>query len=353
MTDNLVYIANSGDAPYGITVARLDYARGRLHVAQRVTEISECHYLNFHPGGEHLLATTMDGEIQVVSFAIDPASGSLRQLSSQPAAGTSPCYIWAEASGSNILLANYVNGEARGSIRVYPFDAAGNIGACVQTIVHEGSGPNVERQQVSHPHMIVTTPDNRFAVVPDLGTDSVYLYALDAASGELSLSRTLDLPPGAGPRHVAFHPSLSLMYVINELDSTLATFAFDADDNWTRLGIVSTLPDGYIQPADQPNTCADVHVHPNGRLLYGSNRGHDSLAIFALDDAGMPRLAGHQSTLGQWPRAFMIDPRGELLVVGNQYSDSAVVFAIDPDTGALEHRSTLETSAPIGFKMRG
>ena len=347
----LVYIANAGDAPYGITVAELDYDSGALSVVQRVSEISECHYLNFHPGGKVLLATTMDGEVEVVSFAVDPDSGNLRLLSSQPAAGTSPCYVMGEASGKSVLMVNYVNGEARGNIRLYPIDDAGMIGAHTEMIEHDGSGPNAERQQVSHPHMIVTTPDNRFAVVPDLGTDTVYLYALDAKRGKLSLARTLDLPPGAGPRHVAFHPTLPRMYVINELDSTLATFSYAAADEWTRLGIASTLPVGYEQPAERPNSCADVHVHPNGKLLYGSNRGHDSLVIYSLDEAGMPSLIGHQSTLGQWPRAFMIDPTGAFLIVGNRHSDTAVVFAIDAETGALEHRSTFETSAPIGFKM--
>ena len=120
-------------------------------------------------------------------------------------------------------------------------------------IEHDGNSINPDRQEVSHPHMIVTTPDNRFAVVPDLGTDKVYLYALDTAQGKLGLSQTLDLPAGAGPRHVAFHPELSLMYVINELDSTLATFEYDASDNWTRRSILSTLPVNYVQPAERPN----------------------------------------------------------------------------------------------------
>ena len=203
-------------------------------------------------------------------------------------------------------MVNYVVGEARGNIRVYPIDGDGVIGACSEHIEHEGSGPNRDRQEVSHPHMIVTTPDNRFAVVPDLGTDMIYLYALDTTAGKLSLSQTLDLPAGAGPRHVAFHPALPRMYCINELDSTMATFAYDDDDNWTRQSVVSTLPAGYLQPAGRPNTCADVHVHPNGKFLYGSNRGHDSIVIYNLDDGGLPQLAGHEATRGAWPRAFMI-----------------------------------------------
>lgn len=350
MTDNLVYIANGGDGPSGITVAELDYDSATLNIIQRVTEISECHYLNIHPNGRYLVATTMDAGVQVVSFAID-ADGSLSLISRQPAAGTSPAYVCVDASGANALMVNYVAGEARGNIRVYPIDSEGRLGASTEHIEHDGSGPNRDRQAVSHPHMIVTTPDNGFAVVPDLGTDKVYLYALDAEAGALSLARTLDLPPGAGPRHVAFHPSLPRMYVINELDSTMATFAWDEDDNWTRLSVESTMPRYYVQPAGRPNTCADVHVHPNGKFLYGSNRGHDSIVIYALDDAGLPRLLAYEATRGAWPRAFMIDPRGEVLVVGNRHTDSAAIFSIDAESGALTYRNSVAMSAPIAFKM--
>ena len=350
MSDNLIYIANGGGAPHGITIAALDYDTGTLEVLRHVTDISECHYLNPHPNGKFLLATTMDGEVEVVTFAID-ADGDLRKLSSAPAAGTSPCYICADATGQNLLLVNYVNGSGRGNIRLYRLAEDGGIGANTAMIEHDGSGPNPARQEVSHPHMIVTTPDNRFAVVPDLGTDKVYLYALDADAGELSLSQTLGLPGGAGPRHVAFHPGLPRMYVINELDSTLATFSYDADDNWTRHSILSTLPADYEQRGDRENTTADVHVHPNGKFLYGSNRGHDSIVIYSLDADGMPSYMRNESTRGAWPRAFMIEPRGEYLIIGNRHTDNAAVFAIDGESGVLTFISSLTMAAPIGFKM--
>ncbi|MXX83388.1 MAG: lactonase family protein [Chloroflexi bacterium] len=351
MNNSLIYIANSGAEPIGITVATLDGDTGSLSVIQQVSEISECHYLNPHPNGRYLYATTMDGAIEVVAFAIE-ADGKLRKLNSQPAAGTSPCYVCVDGSQRNVLMVNYVNAGARGNIRVYPVDGEGALGNCSEHIeIDDSPGPNAERQDVSHPHMILTTPDNRHAVVPDLGADKVYLYALDTAAGRLALAQTLDLPPGAGPRHVAFHPRLPRMYVINELDSTLATFAYDEADAWTLLSIESTLPPGHRQPTERPNYCADVHVHPNGKFLYGSNRGHDSLVIFALDAEGAPALVGHQSTLGEWPRAFMIDNSGEFLVVGNRHTDDAVVFAIDSETGLLTKRSQLSICAPITFKM--
>ncbi len=352
MTDNLVYIANAGAADYGITVAALNYDSGALEVLQHVTEISECHYLNLHPKGNLLLATTMDGEVEVVSFAIDGA-GKLRKVSSAPAAGTSPAYVCVDASGDNVLLVNYVNGSARGNIRVYPLDSDGILGEVSEHIeIEDSTGPNPERQDVSHPHMIVTTPDNRFAVVPDLGTDKIYLYALDTARGKLSPSQALDLPGGAGPRHVAFHPTLPRMYGINELDSTMAVWSYDEQDNWRRLSIEPTLPAGYQQPAERPNTTADVHVHPKGKFLYGSNRGHDSIAIYRLDEEGLPHYVATESTRGAWPRAFMIDPRGQYLVVGNRHTDNAAVFSIDAETGLLTFRSSLAISAPIAFKMK-
>lgn len=350
MSENLVYIANGGAGPYGITIAELDYRKAALRIVEQVTAISECHYLNPHPKGGYLLATTMENDVELVSFAIE-ADGGLRKVNSQPAAGSSPAYVCVDASGKNVLMVNYVVGSQRGNIRLYPIDSEGRIGANSEMIEHDGSSVNPERQEVSHPHMIVTTPDNRLAVVPDLGTDKVYLYALDAAAGKLALSQTLDLPGGAGPRHVAFHPDLPRMYLINELNSTLATFSFDAAGNWTRGPILPTLPYGNMQPAGRPNTTADVHAHPTGRYLYGSNRGHDSIVIYRLDADGMPRYLGNESTRGAWPRAFMIDPRGELLVVGNRHSNNAAVFSINADSGKLTFRSSVTMTEPIAFKM--
>ncbi len=349
---NLVYIANGGGGACGITVAELDYDSGALQPVQQVSEISECHYLNLHPNGRFLVASSMDDDVRVWSFAIEPDTGLLRAINSQPAAGTSPAYVVVDDSGKNLLMVNYIVGKIRGNVRVYPIDSDGLIGAATEMIEHDGKSVNPERQEVSHPHMIVTTPDNRFAVVPDLGTDKVYLYALDAERGKLSLSGTLELPAGAGPRHVAFHPTLSLMYVINELDSTLATFRYDEADNWRAGPILSTLPAGYQEPSERPNNTADVHVHPNGKFLYGSNRGHDSIVIYSLDADGMPRYLANESTRGAWPRAFMIDPRGEYLVVGNRHTDNAAVFSIEAATGSLTYRSSLALAAPIAFKMR-
>ncbi len=355
MSTSLVYLANSKKGnPYGITVAKLDYDTGTLDVVQQVTDISECHYLNFHPNGKILVATTVSDNYQVVTFAVDESTGHLSKINNLPAEGTSPCYVMIEDSAQYVLMVNYTVAGARGNIRLYPIDENGQLHANTEMIVHDGHSVNPSRQQESHPHMIVTTPDNRFAIVPDLGTDKVYIYALDTEQGKLSLHTTLDLQAGAGPRHVAFHPTESWMYIINELDSTMVAYQFDTEnDTWTHLATVSTLPDDYEVDPEALNYPADVHVHPNGKFLYGSNRQHDSIVIYALDDKGIPSLVGHESTQGHWPRAFMIDPTGKILIVGNQNTDTAVIFAIDTETGVLSHQSTLDLAAPIAIKMLG
>lgn len=355
MSTSLVYLANSKKGnPYGITVAKLDYASGSLDIVQQVTDISECHYLNFHPSGKYLVATTTNNDYEVHMFAVDETTGHLSKLNGLPANGTSPCYVMVEDSQQNVLMVNYNTAQGRGNIRIYPIDENGQLQANSEMIEHDGHSINTARQQESHPHMIITTPDNRFAVVPDLGTDKVYIYALDTIQGKLSLHTTLDLQAGAGPRHAAFHPTQQLMYVINELDSTMVAYQFETEnDTWTHLSTVSTLPVDHQDNPEKPNYPADIHVHPNGKFLYGSNRGHDSIVIYALDDAGVPSLVGHESTQGQWPRAFMIDPTGAILIVGNQNSDTAVVFAIDSDTGLLTHQSTSDLPAPIAIKMLG
>ena len=352
MNPSLVYISSSKSGnPYGITVAQLNDATGELTIVQQDDAVSECQYLGLHPNGKYLYATTMDNDCEVVSFKIDD-TGKVSAMNRLSAAGGSPRYVSVDDSHKNVLMVNYNTKEGRGNVRIYPIDAGGQLQAHTEMIEHDGGSVNPDRQQESHPHMIVTTPDNRFAIVPDLGTDTVYVYALDTDSGTLSLHTEVKLHAGAGPRHVSFHPALSLMYVINELDSTLDTFFYNTDnDTWTHRATISTLPDDFPNAGDEVSYCADVHVHPNGKFLYGSNRGHDSIVIFALGVDGIPSLVGHESTRGHWPRAFMITANGKWLVVGNRHTDTAEVFAIDAESGLLTHTSSLELPSPIAFKM--
>ena len=217
-----------------------------------------------------------------------------------------------------------------------PIRSDGGLASASDFVQHEGSSVHPRRQQGPHAHSANLDPANRFLLAPDLGMDKVMIYRLDLENGKLVANEPSHAPttPGAGPRHLVFHPDGRYVYVINELGSTVTAFSYDADRGSLReLQSISTLPEGF----SGDSTTADIHVHPNGGFLYGSNRGHDSIAIFGIDrNTGELSPRGHQSTLGNTPRNFAIHPSGEFLLAGNQDSDSIVIFRIDPRTGSLD-----------------
>jgi 6-phosphogluconolactonase len=294
-------------------------------------------FLAVHPDGRTLYAanetTTLDGQPggAVSSFAIDRGSGELTFLNRQPSHGTDPCHVSVDASGGNVFVANYTSG----SVAVLPIEAAGRLAPASDVHQHRGSGPDPKRQEGPHAHFITRDPANRYVLASDLGLDQVLVYRLDAERGTLTAHEppAVSLPPGSGPRHLAFHPFAPVVYVINELASTISTCAWDEVAGTLRLlGTISTLPEDF----EGGSSCAEVRVAPSGSFVYGSNRGHDSIAVFAVDPAdGTLSPAGHVSTEGANPRNFTIDPSGTLLLAANQDSDTIVAFRIDPDTGAL------------------
>lgn len=271
----------------------------------------------------------------VSAFAVDPESGELTWLNRQPSHGTAPCHVSVHPDGRFVLVANY----GSGSIAAYPIGADGRLGAASAVVQHEGGSVNPQRQQGPHAHMIVTAPRPAAAGAPrrilvnDLGLDKVLAYRLDPDSGAL----TPDTPPwatiepGGGPRHLAFHPTRDRVYVLHEIGSALTTFAYDPDSGaLTALQTLSTLPADFAGN----NSCADIHVAPSGRFVYSSNRGHDSIAVFAVDEAaGTLALLGHVPTGGSTPRNFALDPTGTYLLAANQRSDTIVTFRLDPDSG--------------------
>ncbi|MBN1673051.1 MAG: lactonase family protein [Kiritimatiellae bacterium] len=267
----------------------------------------------------------------VSAFSIDRATGVPRFVNRQSSHGTSPCHLSLDATGRFVLVANYGSGTAA----VLPIGADGGLGEAVDVVRHEGAGPNPARQEGPHAHSVNLAPDNRFAFVADLGLDRIMVYAFDAEAGKLRLRSELcaEVAPGAGPRHLAFHPGGAHACVINELNATVTVFAYEAAAGRLRaVQTAGTLPAGYTGK----NACAEVQVAPGGRFVYGSNRGHDSLVVYSVDEAtGRLRLVGHESTLGRGPRHFAIDPSGTFLLVANQATDSLVVFRIHPETGRL------------------
>jgi 6-phosphogluconolactonase len=341
-----VYVGTytSGESK-GIYRLQLDLATGALTAEGEPTPAVNPSFLALHPGGRFLYAVSETGDSRtdksggVSAFAVDPRSGALTPLNQQPSGGPAPCHLWVDREGRHLLVANYWDG----SVSVLPIGADGRLGAATARIQHQGKGPNAERQEGPHAHSVTLDPANRFALVADLGIDAVAVYRFDGAKGTLTAHQPprAALAPGSGPRHLAFHPDGRRAYVINELLSTITTFDYDAESG--RLAerqTVGTLPAGF----SGASFTAEVVVHPGGRFVYGSNRGHDSLAVFSVDPAtGALTPAGHHPTQGRWPRNFAIDPSGTFLLAANQNSDSVAVFRIDPARGALQ---------PVGPPLR-
>lgn len=339
------------EAPYfqgargkGIAVFAFDEATGALSKLSEKTGTDNPNYLAVHEGNRCVYAVSEVlgwNEGLVTAYRLDPATGTLSYINKQPTLGSITAYASFDRAGKFLLVANYsVYVEPRDNlpdqvVAVMPVRGDGGLGTPVASRAHTGAGPNPQRQERSHAHCVMATPDNRHVVVADLGIDKLMVYRFDAGTGALSPGEvpSVSLPPGAGPRHFAFHPTARFAFVISELDSTIAALSFDqARGSFQLLHTVPALPAGYRDESH----CADLHVSPDGRFLYGSNRGHDSIVIHAIDQAtGRLTLVGHQPTLGKTPRNFAIDPSGRFLIAANQNGDSLVVFRIDDETGKL------------------
>jgi 6-phosphogluconolactonase len=283
----------------------------------------------------------------VSAFAVD-ATGALSLLNAQPSRGAAPCHLALDREARHVLVANYTSG----TIAVLPIGSDGRLQPASAFVQQAGRGPRAGRQDGPHAHWIGLDPSGRFVLATDLGADKVFVYRYDGARGTLAPHDppAASLPPGSGPRHVAFHPNARVAYVLNELAATLASFRYDAAaGTLTPVDSVPTLPGGF--PGD--NLTAEVAVHPDGRLAYASNRGDDSLALFAVDGAtGSITPAGHQKTLGKTPRNFVLDPTGAFLLAANQGSGTVVVFRIDAATGALTAvGEPAEVPAPVCLRM--
>jgi 6-phosphogluconolactonase len=251
-------------------------------------------------------------------------------------------------TGRFVLVANYIGG----SVCVLPIQENGRLGEATDFVQHHGSSVNPDRQLAPHAHSFNIDAGNQFGFVADLGTDKIVVYKLDLDGGKLLPN---DFPwaeakAGAGPRHFDFHPDGRHAYVINELDSTVTAFDYQPESGTLNAKqTISTLPESYAGTSH----CADVHVSPSGRFLYGSNRGHDSIAIFAIDEnSGELSSVGHQSTQGETPRNFAIEPAGNFLLAANQDSDTIVTFKVDQETGRLDPTGQVtQVPVPVCIKM--
>jgi len=319
----------------GIYQSEFDLASGELSDPELAAEVVNPSFLAIHPSRKFLYAVSeislLDGQTTggVSAFAIDRSGGTLKLLNQQSSQGAGPCHLVVDATGGAVLVANY----GGGSVASLPLAADGRLGAAASAIQHEGHSVDPGRQQEPHAHSINIDPENRFAVAADLGLDKVLVYRLDAKQATLAPHDppSASVAGGSGPRHFAFHPGGKFAYVINEMANTVTAFSYDAG-KLTEVQTIGTLPEG----DEEASYTAEVQVHPSGKFLYGSNRGHDSIAIFAIDqETGTLTAAGHQPTGGKTPRNFGIDPTGAYLLAANQASDNVVVFRIDGETGGL------------------
>ncbi len=347
----VVYIGTyTGARSQGIYLARFDPASGRLSAPKLAAKASNPSFLAIHPNRRFLYAVSETGNFggkpggAVGAYSIEAETGRLTLLNQQSSGGAGPCHLALDRTGKWLLTANY----GSGSVALLPVQADGALGEPAATIQHQGSSINLQRQEGPHAHFITVDPADHFVLACDLGLDKVLVYRLAPLKGALVLNDppSAALKASAGPRHLAFHPNGRLVFVISEMGSSLTSFAYDAAGGTLKeVETVSTLPASF----SGNSSGAEVQVHPNGKFVYGSNRGHDSIVAFAVDPAsGRLSLVGHQFTQGRTPRHFALDPTGHWLLAENQDSDSIVVFQVDAETGRLSPaRQQVRVGSPV------
>ena len=354
--DHLLYVGTytSDDGSKGIYQLRMSGVTGALTIEGLAVETASPSYLTLSANERFVYAVNEVGEIggkptgSVSAFARDMSTGTLRLLGTQLTNGAAPCYVSTDGTRAYVFAANYTGG----SVVAYPILPNGGIGGETSFVQHVGKGPDAQRQSSPHAHSIVPDPSNRFVLVADLGIDRIVVYRFDAKQGSLTPVPASNgvLAAGAGPRHLVFHANGRVVYVVNELNSTVTAFAYKPASG--ALTEFQTLP--CISSATTvKNAPADIHIHPSGRFLYLSNRGHDSISVFGIDAAtAMLRPIEVVPTGGTWPRNFAIDPRGEFLLVANQRSDSITSFRIDKQTGRLSSTGQqISMKAPVCIRF--
>ena len=339
----------------GIYLYRLDPSSGALTRVGTGPYVESPSFLTSDPKQRFLYAVNEIGEFDgkpggsVSAFAIAPETGALTLLNQQPSHGTSPCHVSVDKTGQLVLVANFGSGH----VSAFPVEDNGQLGAATDLIQHEASDIEPERRKAPHAHSIIMDPANRYAFAPDLGLDRIMIYRLDLAQGKLKPSEEpwVQVKSGAGPRHFVFHPGRKYAYVINELDNSVIAFTYDeAHGGLREIQTISTLPAAFTGTSN----CADVHIAPSGKFLYGSNRGHDSIVIFSIHEGtGKLTVVGHEPTQGKNPRNFAIDPTGTFLLAANQDTDTIVTFRMDGKTGELMSTGHVtEVPAPVCVKIR-
>jgi 6-phosphogluconolactonase len=340
---SLVYIGTfRGETSKGIYAFRFDSSSGELDPLGLAAAASRPLFLAVHPNHRFLYAVSRPNPVDrqhigvVLAYAIDFATGKLTELNSLPSRGIDPAYLSVDQKGENLLVANFGSNSGGGNVSVFPIKQDGSLAEASDFVQFSGTGVHPQRQQGPHSHAINASPDNRFVFVADLGLDKLFVYSFDSRHGKLTPNNPAfaALQPGSGPRHIVFHPSGRFLYVISEIHSTITTFAYSRRAGELKeLQTITTLPPDF----KGTSSAAEVQIHPQGKYLYASNRGHDSIAVFAIDpNAGTLTLIELVPAQGKTPGTFAIDPGGSWLLAANQASDSLVLFRLDPNSGKLQ-----------------
>lgn len=346
--DSMIYISAFAPGEQGaIHAFRFDGETGSLSPVHQTTDVENPFFIAIAPSGRFLYSIdaahfgSKDDEF-VAAYAIERGTGKLTRINRQSSRGSASCYLEVDATGNTVLVANY----STGSVAALPVEKDGRLGEAGSFIKHLGSSVDPDRQKAPYAHSIVVSPDNKFVLAADLGIDKIQIYRLNPAAAGLvanEVQRSADLPPGSGPRHLTFHPNGKRVYVINELKNTVSFFDYAPQTG--RLTIrqtSSTLPEDF----SGKSYCADLKITPDGKFLYGTNRGHDSIAIYRIEDDGRLNLVGIEPSGGKGPQNLLITPDGNWLLCANMPGNNVVVFAIDSDTGRLK-----ATGEPVSMPM--
>lgn len=319
---------STGGESQGIYRAELDTESGKLTEPTLAAEIENPGFLALSPASDRLYSLCAEG---VASFAIQDDGAALRELSRSAVGDGGTTHLAVDHEERMVFTAQY----GAGSVAVFPIDENGHIGDRTQLIHHEGSGPNPARQQSPHPHWTGVSPDNQFLFVPDLGADRIFIYKINHETRQIERHGEGVAPAGAGPRHMKFHPNGAFIFALNELNLTVSTFAYSAENGaMKRISQAVSLPKRF---REIPNKASEIRVHPSGKFVYTANRGHDSITAFRVNEStGKLSPIEREAIRGSWPRNFNLDPSGKWLVAAGRVSQSLSVFEINPDTGALK-----------------
>jgi 6-phosphogluconolactonase len=353
MKEILVYISSyTQESPVGIRLYSLELSSGKLSSLGHDSQLSQASYMAIDSNRMKLYAVSETGEYEgkaggsVAAYDIDANSGHLTWLNQKPTYGGAPCFVSLDQTASCLYVSNY----SKGNVSVFPVEEDGKLGEASDIHQHEGEGPNLLRQDGPHAHSITPDFNNRFAIAADLGIDQLVIYDMDIAGRKLKEHNAVHLQAGAGPRHIAFRLKASSLYVLNELNSTVTAMRYDqAKGNASPMQTISTLPREF----KGENTGADIHISPDERFLYASNRGHNSIVAFAIgEENGMLTPIGHYPTLGETPRNFAITPDGKYLLAANQDSGEVRISRIDQASGELiDTGHAVQLPQPVCIKM--